>query len=272
MSKQVITTTVFGPLAETLEKTFASFSKVPNAELHAFIYNDALPKRQHPQIKYHLVKTDPTFLSIRRDALFRRWTLPDTLDAEYALVVDGTDAICIQSLPPFTELLKGGSVAAATEWVPPMRILGQGFTSTYINAGVTFWHLPSSLKIREEVAVRGRAHYRGPFDDQTALNEVVHTRYFDKLTLLPSQYNWRALYHKNFRSWHHHWQNWPRVDSLDGVVIYHNQHCVDNVLESLAKSTPAPRATLEPLTEDDKQSMSRWTLLKRRIMHRLRHS
>jgi hypothetical protein len=101
MSKQIIATTIFGPKAETLEETFASFTKVPNAELHAFIYNDALPSRRHPKINYHLVKTDPVYLSVRRDALFRRWTLPDTLDSAYALVVDGTDAIWMRPLSPF---------------------------------------------------------------------------------------------------------------------------------------------------------------------------
>lgn len=272
MSKQVIVTTIFGPPAETLERTYASFTKVPNAELHVFVYNEALPKHQHPDIKYHLVKPDPAFLSVRRDALFRRWSWPDTLDAEYAMVVDGVDAICLQPVPAFANLLRGASLAAATEWVPPMRILGQGFTSVYLNAGMTLWHLPSSRTMREEIIARGRAHYRGPFDDQTALNEVVHTRFFDQLTVLPSQYNWRGLYLKNHRGWEHHWRNWPRVDSLDGVVIYHNQHCLQEVLEAAKTTLPAARATLPALTEDDKEAISKWTLLKRRIMHRLRHS
>src|SRR5205814_1751679 len=149
-----------------------------------------------------------------------RWTWPDTLGAEYALVVDGTDAICIHPLPPFSELLRGVSVAAVPEWTPPKRILGQGFTSTYLNAGVTFWHLTSSQVIRQEIVARGLSQYRGPFDDQTALNEVIHTRYYDRLTLLPSQYNWRALYKRSYRGWRNHFRPWPRVDSLDGVVIY----------------------------------------------------
>jgi hypothetical protein len=270
-SRQVIITTVFGPKAESIAKTFASFLKVPDAELHVFVYNQELPHDRHPKLQYHLVQHDPAFTSIRRDALFRRWTLPDQLDAEYALVVDGTDAICIHPLPAFQQILRGACLAAATEWVPPIRILGQGFTSTYLNAGVTFWHLPGSSKIRHEVAARGRAHYRGPFDDQTVLNEVVQTSYFDQLAILPSQFNWRALYRKNFRSWHHHFRNWPRVDSLDGVFIYHNQHCVDEVLSALESQQPAARAKLPNLPADT-QPLSPSTLFWRRLVHRWLHS
>jgi hypothetical protein len=270
-SRQVIITTVFGPKAETIAKTFASFLKVPEAELHVFVYNAQLPQNRHPRLQYHLVEHDAAFTSIRRDALFRRWTLPDQLDAEYVLVVDGTDAICVQPPPSFSDLLRGASIAAATEWVPPMRILGQGFTSTYLNAGVTFWHMPTSTKIRHEIASRGRAHYRGPFDDQTVLNEVVHTSYFRQLTILPSQFNWRALYRKNFRSWHHHFRNWPRVDSLDGVYIYHNQHCVDEVLAAIESKESAPYASL-PTLAVDARPLPPLTLFWRRLVHRWLHS
>src|SRR5262249_33528300 len=152
----------------------------PNSELHAFIFGPRLPARQHPKIEYHLVQPDPRFVSVRRDALFRRWSLPDQLNAEYALVVDGTDVICVRPLPNFEQLLRGASFAAATEWGGPVPIEGQGFTSNYLNAGITFWHLPSSKGIRSEIVERGQKYYRGPFDDQTALNEVMLTRYFDQ--------------------------------------------------------------------------------------------
>lgn len=264
---QVIATTVFGPVAETIERTFGSFLGVPETELHVFVYNPELPRHRHPRMTYHLVKPDSRFVSVRRDALFRRWTLPDQLDAEYALIVDGTDAIRIQPLPPFEQLLRGAKLAMAGEWRPPARILGQGFTGIFLNAGVSFWNLPASRAIREEVVDRGRAHYRGPFDDQTALNEVVQTSYFDQLHILPPQYNWRALYRKNFRSWHHNFRNWPRVDSLDGVVIYHNQHCVDLVLADLQKSRPAARAALPGLAVDQ-HPLSPATRFWRRLAHR----
>ncbi len=266
--RQVIITTVFGPKAESIAKTFATFTKVPNAQLHVFVYNPGLPRNRHPQIAYHLVTPEPALVSVRRDALFRRWILPDGLDADYALVVDGTDAICIHPLPPFRDLLRGASVAGAPEWGPPVRVLGQGFTSTYINGGVTFWDLKASAGIRQQIVLRGRQCYRGPFDDQTTLNEVVNTSFFDQLTVLPPQFNWRALYKKNFRSWHHNFRNWPRVDSLDGVQIYHNQHCVDEVLAAIANRKPEPKASLPELPADT-HPLSNFELLKRRLAHRL---
>jgi hypothetical protein len=267
-SKQVITTTIFGGAAENLGATFGTFSKVPNAELHAFIYGDTLPKNQDTNIHYHLVEHDPSFVSVRRDALFRRWLWPDTLGAEFALVVDGTDALCLQPLPPFAALLRGACVAGATEWGRPVRISGQGYTSAYINAGVTFWNLPQSVKIRQEIVARGRSHYRGPFDDQTTLNEVVHTSYFDQLTLLPSQYNWRAFYRRSSDiSWRTQFRFNPRVDSLDGVCIYHNQHCCEQVAHDVKLHPPAPRAQLPDLPAD-KHPLNARILFWRRLVHR----
>ena len=270
-SRQIIATTVFGPRAEDLGATFGSFRMVPDAELHVFVYNPQLPQNRIEGAHYHLVEPDAAFVSVRRDALFRRWTLPDRLQAEYALVVDGADAICLQALPRFEQLLRGASFAGAVEWTPPVRIMGQGSTSAYINAGVTFWHLPSSRTMREEIVARGRAHYRGPFDDQTTLNEVLHTKYFDQIVILPSQFNWRALYRKNFRSWHHNFRSWPRVDCLDGVYIYHNQHCVREVNEAIRRSAPLVRAELPGLPQD-REPLSPAMLLWRRILNRLRYS
>src|SRR5260221_4731865 len=128
MSKQVIVTTVFGPGAEMLDRTFSTFASNLEAELHAFVFGAALPVKRHPRIQYHVVEPDPRFVSVRRDALFRRWILPDQLHAEYALVVDGTDVICVRPLPDFASLLRGASLAAATEWGGPVPISGQGYT------------------------------------------------------------------------------------------------------------------------------------------------
>jgi hypothetical protein len=271
-AKQVITTTLFGGAAENLGSTFATFAKVPNAELHAFVYGNALPRNRLPNIHYHLVKHDPGFVSIRRDALFQRWLWPETLGAEFAMVVDGTDAVCLQPLPPFSELLRGNCVAGASEWGGPIRIPGQGFTSTYLNAGVTFWNLPRSTKMRREIIARGRARYRGPFDDQMALNEVIQTSYFDQLTVLPSQYNWRAFYRRNStRSWHNLFRAWPRVDSLDGICIYHNHHCCEQVAQDAQINPPAQFAQL-PSLPLDKHPLSDRTLFWRRLAQRWFHS
>jgi hypothetical protein len=271
MSKQIIATTIFGNKAETLADTFATFAKVENSELHAFVFNESLPKNRDPRINYHLVEHDPAFVSVRRDALFRRWTLPDTLDGEFVLVVDGTDAICVRPLPAFSKLLRGASVAAVAEWGPPRQILGQGFTSSYLNAGVTFWHLPSSREMRSEVVARGRSYYRGPFDDQTALNEVVHTRYFEDLTILPSQFNWRALYQNSYRGWRNKWRPWPRLDCLDGVYVYHSHIGIPNVMTAIEKSNVSLRARLDPLPKDNTRTLSKSVQFWRRLIHSWRH-
>lgn len=263
--QQVIATTVFGPKAESIAKTFASFTKVPHAELHVFVFNETLPQNRHPQMQYHLVEHDPSLISVRRDALFRRWILPDQLDAEYGMVVDGTDAICLHPLPPFKDLLGNGIVAAAPEWLHPVRLLGQGFTSSYLNAGMTLWHLPASRQLREEIVSRGRSYYRGPYDDQIAINEVVQTKYFDRLTILAPQYNWRALFKKSFRGWQHKFRSWPRLDSLDGVQIYHNQHCVDEVLAAMNSNTPRKQAGL-PAPPGDHWPLSKWELKRRQAV------
>ena len=266
--KQIIVTTVFGPQAENLGRTFGTFAQTPDCELHAFVYNEQLPQNRHPAIRYHQVTPDPAFVSVRRDALFRRWLWPDDLDAEYALVVDGLDALCVRPLPPMPGILRGASVAAAPEWLGPQPLLGQGYTSCYLNAGVTFWHLAHSRTMRAEIAERGRAHYRGPYDDQTTLNEVVHTRYFDDLIILPSQYNWRAMYQESYRGWRQNFRSWPRVDQLDGIYIYHNQVSVMKVLAALQQQRPAPHANLRPLTPD-RGPLNRFERLWRQLRHRL---
>ncbi len=269
--RQVIVTTVFGSGANRLGETFTSFLKIPDTELHVFVYGDSLPTNPLPGLKYHLVKADPQFVSTRRDALFRRWTWPDSLDAEFALVVDGTDVICLRELPRFEKILRGAGVAGATEWGLPVKILGQGYTSTYINGGVTFWHLPSSKVIREEIVARGRARFRGEYDDQTVLNEVIHTKYFDQLVVLPSQYNWRALYKRDFRGWQHHWRAWPRRDNLDGVYLYHNNNAVREVLQDYPHLKIKSHAEL-PTFPQDQHPLSKWEMFKRKLAHRWHHA
>lgn len=269
--RQVIVTTVFGSGANQLEKTFTSFRRIPETELHVFIYGDELPTRQLPGLHYHLVEADPRYLSVRRDALFRRWVWPDQLDAEFALVVDGTDVICLQDLPRFEKILRGAKVAAATEWGKPVKIRGQDYTSTYINAGITFWNLPASKAIRQEIARRGNAEYRGEYDDQTVINEVLHTKHFDDLIILPSQYNWRASYRKNQRVGIPPVRFWPRRDCLDGVYLYHNAGCLDEVLRDIAVKAPLPRAAL-PEPTPDVHPLSDGQKLRRKLEHRWHHT
>ncbi len=267
MARQVIVTTVFGQGAEHLDRTFRTFAMNSGTELHVFVYGSSLPRKQLPEIKYHLVEPDPRFVSVRRDALFRRWIFPDSLEAEFALVVDGTDVLCLRPLPPFDSLLRGAALAAVPEWGGPVPLQGQGYTSAFLNAGITFWNLPRSRAMRTEIINRGRSFYRGPFDDQSVLNEVAHTSAFEDLVILPSQFNWRAFYKKSGRGRHNWWQGWPRVDSLDGVYLYHNAHCLDLVQEALSKQAPAAHAALPPLPQDA-HPLSRKTLFWRRIAHK----
>jgi hypothetical protein len=271
MGRQVIITTVFGSGAEQLGSTFSTFANQPDTELHVFVIGSSLPVNRVPRMEYHLVEPDPRFVSVRRNALFRRWLLPDLLEAEYALIVDGTDVIRVQPLPAFPELLRGASLAACTEWGGPVAIPGQGYTSTYLNAGITLWHLPTSKQMRNEIVERGRRYYRGPFDDQTALNEVMLTRYFDKLVILGSQFNWRAFYQKSYRTWRTGWWSYPRVDSLDGVYMYHNQRCLREVLAAMNTDKLNLRAELPDLPEDG-HPLSGWALFSRRLLHHLRHT
>lgn len=99
--------------------------------------------------------------------------------------------------------------------------MGQGYTSCYMNNGVTFWHLPSSRSMRAEIVQRGRQAARTIYgDNQIAFNEVIHTKYYDQLVLLPSQYNCRA--YLNVKKKH-----WPTFSSLDGIMIYHCGACIE---------------------------------------------
>jgi hypothetical protein len=136
-------------------------------------------------------------------------------------------------------------------------LVGQGYTSNYLNAGVTFWDVPRSGAIRSEIVERGRSRFRS-VEDQLTLNEVVQTRYFDDLIILPCQYNYRALLAPTT------YPGWPTVQSLDGVSIYHATLCVE-----AAKQLPPPRpkAILPPL-EPDSRPLSRAQQFWRRVRHR----
>jgi hypothetical protein len=218
--KQIVVTVAFGSFAERLDRTFTSFAQNPFLELHAFIVGDQLPARRLPGIHYHLRPPDPAFSHPLRDAVYRRWLFIDELDAEYAVVVDNNDVLCLQPLPEIPALLRGAAFGASVEQAGGRYIPGQGYVSSYINCGVTFWHIPSSRKMRRETVDRGRAYFRN-IDDQRSINEVIQTRYYDQMVLLPCQYNFRAHLAPVRERW------WPTVTHLDGVRIYHNSPCIE---------------------------------------------
>lgn len=235
--REAIVTVVYGDHAGQLDYSFASFRRNTGVPLHAFVVGDRLPANQVEGITYHRREPDPAYVHPMRDVDYRRWLFIDELDADVALVVDGMDVLCLQPLGSLARLLKGGWIGAAVEHSGG-RYLGNGlYTSNFVNAGVTLWDIRASAPLRQEIAARGRARFRNLVDDQLALNELLHTRYVDRLTLLPCHYNYRgSLGPKPF--------GWPVCRSLDGIRIYHNRHWIREA-RKLAPDAQAPLANLD---------------------------
>ncbi len=237
--KQAVVTVASGSHAERLDYTFTSFARNRFLNLHAFIIGDTMPEQRLPGISYHLKHPDISFLHPLRDMYYRRLLFLADLDEEYALLVDNSDVLCLQSIPELPQLLRGASFGACVEQAGSRYINGQGYTSCYLNAGVTFWHIPSTCEMRREIVKRGQARFRS-VEDQLTLNEVIQTRYYDSMIILPSQYNYRPYF--EFRK-----RGWPTVDHLDGVKIFHNAATVA-AAKRLEKVKPL--AELTPLDPD----------------------
>ncbi len=239
-SRSAIVTLAMGRATENLDYTFSSFARNKDVELHAFILGDRLPQRRISEINYHLLAPDPAYSDPLREVYYRRMEVLDELDVEFALTVDCFDVLCLQPLPPFAQLLAGAHVAACVEHLAGRYVMGQGYTANFLNGGVFLWNVPASRDIRAEILARGKSHFRTVADDQYCLNEVIQTKYFDRLRILPCQYNYRAYLKKRQRGW-------PTVEHLDGVLLYHNAACMDE-----AKKLPAvkPKADLPPLPDD----------------------
>ena len=257
--RQIVMTVATGPATERLDYTFASFAQNPHLELHAFILGRQLPQRQLPEVKYHLVSPTPDFSDPLREVYFRRWQFLDELAADFALVVDCYDVLCLQPLPSIPDLLGNCALGACTEHAGSRYLLGQGYTSNYLNGGVTLWNVPASRQIRREIVQRGQKQFRLVQDDQLALNEVVHTRYYDQLRVLPCQYNYRC--YLGMRK-----KGWPTVTHLDGVMIYHNGFCIDAAKRLLPVRPKALLADLEP----DGRPLTKQEQLWRRLRQKFR--
>jgi hypothetical protein len=256
-SNQAVATVASGPHAERLDYTFTSFLKNPFLTLHAFIFGDELPAKRVPEIEYHLVKPDASFGDPMRDMYYRRLLLIDQLEEEFVLLVDNADVLCLQTIPELPQLLRGAALAACVEHAGSRYFVGQGYTSEYINCGVTFWHTPASRRMREDVVARGRSRFRS-VEDQLTFNEVVQTRYYDQIILLPCQYNFRAHFRRKVRGW-------PSVDSLDGVKIYHNALSMPE-----AKKLQIVKALAElPPLEPDTAPLTDWQKFLRKLQLRL---
>jgi len=257
-ARSAIVTVAFGHSTEHLDYTFTSFAKHnPGVPLHAFIIGKELPKRRLDGITYHLVEPVPDFSHPLREIYFRRIELIERLDVEFALVVDSYDVLCLQPLPPLERILGGCDVAACVEHMGARYVMGQGYTSNFLNGGVFFWNVPGSRDIRREIVERGRSHFRTVADDQHCINEVIQTKYHDRLRILPCQYNYRAYLNRKQRGW-------PTVAHLDGVLIYHNGPCVDKAKELASAKEKAALPELQkderPLTEDEQfwRKLAQW--------------
>jgi hypothetical protein len=247
MKQSAIVTVAYGHSTERLDYTFLSFAeKNPALTLHAFIIGERLPERRLPQITYHLVEPVPDFSHPLREIYFRRMLLVDRLAVDYALVVDSYDVLCLQPLPPFEQLLGDAALGAVTEHLGARYVMGQGYTANFLNCGVVWWNVPASRAIREEIVARGRSCFRTVADDQFCLNEVVQTKFYDRLRLLPCQYNYRCHIAPVKQ------RGIATVEHLDGVIIYHNATCMDAAKRMLPVKPRAPLPGLEsdpgPLT------------------------
>ena len=258
-ARSAIVTVAFGHSTEHLDYTFTSFAAHnPGVPLHAFILGKELPKRRLDGITYHLVEPVPDFSHPLREIYFRRMDLIDRLDVEFALVIDSYDVLCLQPLPSLEKILGGYDVAACVEHMGARYVLGQGYTSNFLNGGVFFWNVPGSRDIRREIVERGRSHFRTVADDQHCINEVIQTKYYDRLRILPCQYNYRAYLNRKQRGW-------PTVTHLDGVLIFHNAATMD---EAKKLGPVKPRAALPELLKDGRPLTEReqfWRKLKLRL-------
>jgi hypothetical protein len=268
-----IVTVAFGHSTERLDYTFLSFAeKNPGVPLHAFILGEALPQKRLPQITYHLVAPVSDYSHPLREVYYRRHDLIDRLDAEFVLVVDSYDVLCLQPLPPFAEILAGFDMAAVPEINGSRYLLGQGHTSHLFNGGATWWNVGRSRDIRAEILERGKARFRMQADDQFSINEVVQTKHFNRVRVLPCQYNYRPFYRATFwqrvrpvlSSLHvpSGWRFWPSVDHLDGVLIYHNLTSMDLVK---AHGPFQPRAALPKLARDAGPLRGEWEQRRRKL-------
>ncbi len=256
--RQVVMTTVFGTHAEKLDSTFRSFAMNPFLELHAFVLGEALPANRVEGITYHLRKPDPSFSTPIRDADFRRWEFMDELEADYALVVDGHDVLCLQPIPEIPALLRGGVLGVVVEHPGGRYLEGGIYTGNFFNAGVTFWDVEKSRELRRQVIERGRLQYRNDVDDQLSLNEVVHARWLDHITILPTIYNYRCYVKRKKKGW-------ATTHTLDGVRIYHTDECAE--VSALLPAAPyPPLAELEP----DAGPLNRSQQVQRRARQRMK--
>ncbi|MGD0537124.1 MAG: hypothetical protein ABSC03_05700 [Verrucomicrobiota bacterium] len=256
MPRRAIVTAVFGKHVDLLPRTLGSFTRCVGYELHAFVFGDTRPQNPDPRITYHTVPWGGGFGPQYREVNYRRWEVIAEFD--FAVVVDGGDTFCVRALPPAEELLRGSVAGAVVEHLGSRR-LGPSYTSTYFNAGVTFWDVAASRPLRQQILERGRTRFRADIDDQLTLNEVLH-RHILQVRILPSLFNFHLHLWRRKRGW-------PTLSNLTGVFVVHTDD-IDRIEEFLPAGEEVypleelPAETAEP---------GAFARLRRRLRFRWRH-
>ena len=142
------------------------------------IFGKKLPPKQFPDIHYHLLCPTNDFSQPLREVYYRRLEILDDLGVKYAMTVDSLDVLCLHPLPPLQQLLGDAHVAACVEHLGCRYILGQGYTSSFLNGGVFLWDVPNSRDIRGEIVARGR----GASFAQSPMTNIVSTKSFKRNT------------------------------------------------------------------------------------------
>ncbi len=256
MPRRAIVTSVFGSHVDRLPGTLGSFAKCHGYELHAFVFGGAPPPRPDPHITYHPVEFRGGFGPQYREVNYRRWEVIEEFD--FAVVVDGGDTYCVRPLPPAEDLLCGAIAGAVVEHLGS-RWLGVSHTTTYFNAGVTFWDVAASRELRRRIVERGRTRFRANVDDQLTLNELLHQSIL-QVRILPSLFNFHLLLWRRSRGW-------PTVSNLTGVHVVHSDD-IDRIQEFLPAGEETYPLSDLPSDATAPNALARWL---RRVGFRFRH-
>jgi hypothetical protein len=230
MNRSAVVTVAFGHPTEQLDYTFASFGINEGVPLHAFILGKEFPGAGSKALLTTSSSRCRTS-RIRSGDLFS----PDRVERSAGGGRRAGRGFVRCALPAKAAAVRehpwrqrcGGLCRAHGR---PLRH-GPGYTANFLNGGVFFWKVAASQDIRAEIVARGRRHFRTVADDQFVINEVVQTKHYDRLRILPCQYNYRAYLNRRQRGW-------PTVTHLDGVLMYHNATCMEEAKKMLSVETP----------------------------------
>lgn len=242
-----------------LEAAFGSFRKC-GLPMVAWLIGDEFKTYTCDGIEYRSLSPFPRWLHPLREIYYSRLRVFDGLPFSRVLMVDGCDTFCLRKLPPLHSLLPYNKwLAAVPEHNGGRKILGAGYTASFLNGGVVLWDVLGSRLLRDEVYLRGLSHFRTVADDQLNLNEVAWTCYPDRIEVLPAGYNFRPYIGRTVRGM-------PTVRHLDGVCIYHGAACLETARNM---SDSARHSATLPMLPVDSLALGPMGVLWRRIKNRL---